>query len=211
MTQLLHQTLWDEQRATAEACLGDPFVHGLGRGTLDPDVFKRFVAQDAFFLHAFYAAYALASAKTVGRRHVVRRFHDLMGGVLDELELHRSYATSLGIDLDDVTPAPATRAYTDFLLRTAWSSDAGEIVAAMTPCMRLYAWLGQRLGASVVSGNPYRDWVETYASAEFEALAATLESLLDELAVDGPVVREAYGYAMRCERRFFAAHSTPPT
>ena len=42
-------------------------------------------------------------------------------------------------------PNPACRAYTDFLLRTAWHTSLAETVAAMTPCMRLYAYLGGEL------------------------------------------------------------------
>ncbi len=141
----LHRSLWRSHSALAEACLNSRFVRGIGAGTLDPAVFKKYVAQDAFFLRAFFAAYALAAARTAERIEVARRLHVLMQGVLDELELHASYAGKLGIDLDDVIPNDAARGYTDFLARTAWSADAGVIVAAMAPCMRLYAWLGQEL------------------------------------------------------------------
>ena len=80
---------------------------------------------------------------------------ELMGGVLDELRLHEDYAASLAVDLENFRPHPATRAYTDFLLRTAWTAEVGEIMAAMTPCMRLYAYLGQELALAGNSQNPY--------------------------------------------------------
>lgn len=188
-----------------EACVAHPFVRGLGDGSLDEEAFKDYVAQDAFFLRAFFSAYALAAARTVERRGVIRSLHRLLGGVLDELDLHEGYAESLGIDLVNVRPYPATSAYTDFLLRMAWTADVGEIVAAMTPCMRLYAHLGQELARDDHSRNPYRDWIDAYSSDEFEALAAELESLLDQLADGSRGVATAYRYAMRCEVDFFSA------
>ncbi len=204
-TQPLHVTLWEENLTQVQACSVHPFVQGLGDGTLDAEAFRGYVAQDAFFLGAFFSAYALAAAKAVERIDVVQRLHRLMGGVLDELELHEGYAESLSIELVNVRPYPATSAYTDFLLRTAWTAEAGEIMAAMTPCMRLYAHLGQGLATHDHSGNPYRDWIATYSSQEFEALASELEALLDELAEQGHAVAGAYSYAMRCELDFFTA------
>jgi len=204
----LHITLWRESRAVAEECLAHPFVRGLADGNLDPGVFKHFVAQDTFFLRAFFSAYALAAVKTAEKPSVASRLHRLMGGVLDELKLHTRYAENLGIDLADVRPNPAARAYTDFLLRTAWMADIGEIIAAMTPCMRLYAYLGQELAVEVRSQNPYREWIETYSSDEFESLAGELESLLDQLGDAIPGVASAYRYAMLCERDFFSSSLT---
>jgi len=195
----------------AEECLVHPFVRGLADGNLNRDAFKRYVAQDAFFLRAFFSAYALAAVRAVERLKVARRLHGLMGGVLDELKLHTSYAENLGIDLEDVRPDPATRTYTDFLSRIAWTADIGEIVAAMTPCMRLYAYLGQELAVRDHSRNPYRAWIETYSSEEFEALARELESLLDLLADAAPGVVSAYRYAMLCERDFFSNSLTQGT
>lgn len=203
--QPLHQALWQRNQALAAECSAHPFVRGLGDGSLSSEVFKLYVAQDAFFLRAFFSAYALGAVRAVESPEVVRRFHGLMRGVLDELKLHEGYAESLGIDLADVRPHPATRAYTDFLLRTAWTAELGEIVAAMTPCMRLYAYLGQQLASGDRSRNPYQEWIDTYSSAEFEALAAELESLLDRLAEETHGVSRAYRYAMRCELDFFSA------
>ena len=79
----------------------------------------------------------------------------------------------------------------------------------MTPCMRLYAYLGSCLAArGRVEGNPYGDWVDTYADPGFEALAARLEGMLDRYATDVPAVRAAYRRAMRLEVAFFEAATT---
>ena len=202
----LDARLWRENRDLARACLDHPFVRGLAGGSLERAAFEHYVAQDAFFLRAFLSAYALAAARCTSHLDRARVFHELMSGVLEELELHRSYAGSLGIDLESVRPSPACSAYVDFLSRTAWTGTLGEILAAMTPCMRLYAFLGQELAATGDHpGNPYRQWIETYSSVEFDHLAEKLETLLDEVADESALVRDAYRYAMRCELDFFCA------
>lgn len=205
----LSARLWEESSDLASACLRHPFVAGIGDGTLDRDAFRRYVAQDAFFLHAFLRAYALAAARSDSVADAAV-FHELMGGVLEELDLHRGYAQALGIDLDHVTPHPACRAYTDFLLRTAWSGTLGELLAALTPCMRLYVFLGTELARERGVGGPYGDWIKTYSSPEIGALGAKLESLLDRVARETPAVRDAYRYAMECELDFFSAPLDPP-
>ena len=200
---MLHTELWSANQDLARACRAHPFVRALADGTLPADAFRRFIAQDVFFLRAFLRAYAATAARS-DDLDLVRELHDLMAGVLEELNLHRAYAQRLQIELAGVRPYVATRAYTDFLLRTAWQSPVGETLAAMTPCMRLYAWLGRAL-APPTPGNPYADWIHTYAGPEFEALARRLEALLDRLAEDTPAVRDAYRYALEYELNFFAA------
>jgi thiaminase (transcriptional activator TenA) len=204
MTHALHERLWQANADLVEACTRHPFVIGLGDGSLDPAAFRSYVAQDAFFLRAFGRAYALAAARACSVEDVVA-FHHLLGGVLEELEVHRAYAAELGIDLARVDPLPETRAYTDFLAATAWTRDLGEILAAMTPCMRLYAHLGQRLAASGLPAHRYRRWIEAYAAEQFAELSRTIEALLDRHATDGEAVRAAYRYALACERDFFSA------
>lgn len=118
----LQQTLWDLNTDLITACVDHPFVRGLGDGSLDEQAFRRYVAQDAFFLHAFAKAYALALAKSENMDQA-KILHGFIGGVLDELKLHAHYASSLDIDLAAVEPYPETLAYTEFLLSKAWNAD----------------------------------------------------------------------------------------
>jgi thiaminase/transcriptional activator TenA len=198
----LARALWDTNADLAAAALDHPFVRGLADGTLPRDIFCGYVAQDAFFLEAFARAYALALAHSPDRASL-DAFADLLGGVRDELRLHTVYAQRWHIDLATVTPSSATLAYTDLLLATAALGGLGMTCAAMTPCMRLYAYLGRSMAPS--ASDTYAEWVETYADPAFEELARTLERLLDAHAAETPMVRRTYRRAMQLEIAFFDA------
>lgn len=204
---LLSARLWRENAALARQTLAHDFVRGLGDGTLPRPAFQRYVAQDAFFLEAFARAYALALARSPDRQGLWD-FFELLHGVQDELRLHRSYAERWEIDITNVRPVPATSSYTDFLLATAALGTVGAICAAMSPCMRLYAFLGQSLITDrepITASNPYAEWVRTYSHPDFERLAATLERLLDRYAEDTPANQATYRKAMELELAFFEA------
>lgn len=195
------RTLWEGNADLATAALEHPFVQRLADGTLPHEHFAYYVAQDSFFLESFARAYALALAHSPDRAGL-ESFADLLTGVREELRLHASYAGRLGIDLSAVQPMPATLAYTDFLLATAAVGSVGLTCAAMTPCMRLYAYLGQSL-AETHTSDTYADWINTYADPQFDALASTLEHLLDVYADDVDRARATYERAMRLELEFF--------
>lgn len=197
----LSARLWSDNADVAAEVLAHPFVRGIGDGSLPRDVFAGYLAQDAFFLESFARAYALALARSPDTATLLT-LADLLAGVRQELGLHASYAGSWGIDMTAVEPLPATSAYTEFLLATACTQDLGVIFAAMTPCMRLYAWLGASLDAG--AAGPYAEWVNTYADPAFDEIAGSLERLLDEQP-DSPAVRTAYRRAMRLELGFFEA------
>ena len=190
--------MWADGADLAAAAEATPFVRGVADGTLAREAFRGYVAQDAHFLVAFARAYALALAGSPDAETVLV-FADLVHGVREELGLHAAYARRWGAVA--APPAPATLAYTDFLLATAATAGLGATCAAMTPCMRLYAHLGARLPAA----GPYAEWVRTYADPGFAALAARLEGLLDRFGSDVPAVRGAYRRALQLEVDFFRA------
>ena len=200
----LSADLWAANSDLASRILSHGFVRGLRDGSLPIDCFKGYVAQDAYFLEAFARAYAFCLANSRSREDLYG-FAGLIAGVLQELKLHKGYAERWRVDLDGVAPIESTRAYVDFLLETARHGNLGETIAAMTPCMRLYAFLGQMLNR----GEPdplYAEWVKSYADPGFEALAARLEQLLDAHATDSPAVRANYRRAMELEYGFFDAN-----
>lgn len=198
----LARDLWTSNADLATAALEHPFVRGIENGSLPPDRFAHYVAQDAFFLDAFARAYAFGVAHSPDRM-ALETFADLLAGVRQELQLHTAYAARWDVDLSSVEPAPATLAYTDFVLATASLGGVDVLCAALTPCMRLYAFLGQSLSARPHA--TYVEWVETYADPQFESLAVTLEDLLDAYAHDSPGIRTTYRRAMKLELAFFEA------
>ena len=209
----LARELWDDNADLAAAALAHPFVRGIADGTLPRDRFAGYIAQDAFFLECFARAYALGIAHSPDRAGL-DAFADLLGGVREELNLHATYARKWGVDLASVVPSSATMAYTDFLLATAALGGVGLTCAAMTPCMRLYAYLGERLAAGLIHEH-YADWVKTYADPAFQEYAITLEKLLDTYAGNEPTkdkARTTYRRALRLELDFFDAawNATPP-
>ncbi|OUL37764.1 TenA family transcriptional regulator [Nostoc sp. T09] len=196
--------LWTANQDLAQACLKHPFVQGIAKGTLAPEKFAYYVGQDAFFLEAFARAYSIAAAKAPDWLGFTT-FHSLADGVLQELRLHEGYAAEWGVNLHSVEPGAATRRYTDFLLATAWGGDVGLTAAAMSPCMRLYAFLGEQLAVDGILDHLYANWIRTYSSADFQPLAQQLDSLVDNYASATPLVHSTYRYAMFCERDFFQA------
>jgi thiaminase (transcriptional activator TenA) len=208
MTLPIAQAFWEANQDLAIACLNHPFVQGIGTGTLPKSKFAYYVGQDAFFLEAFARAYSVAAAKVEDWQDF-NIFHDLAGGVLQELKLHKGYAAQWGVMLQQVEPGAATRRYTDFLLATAWSQAIGVTVAAMLPCMQLYEFLGKQLAAHGIPDHAYTDWIRTYSSSEFEPLALQLAALADRHTArseaESKQVRSTYRYAMQCELEFFQA------
>ena len=146
--------------------------------------------QDYVFLIDYGRLLALGAARAP-RLADMRRFAALAQAVLEtEMTLHTGFAQSWGIPPPSSRPrpAPATRGYCDFLLRTAATGDFAELCAALLPCMWGYAEIGARLAAA---GPPdrrrYATWIATYADPEFQALAAWCRELVDTAAADaGP-------------------------
>ena len=199
----LSRELWRDCAELAESCLQHPFVRGLADGTLPPERYAKFIAQDAFFLDVFARAYAAGVFRAPD--HEGRRvWHELQSGVFEELKLHAAASKEMGIDLTRVTPLQATRAYTDFLLGNAFGGTLGELVAAMAPCMRLYYYLGSCLAAEGRPTHQYASWIETYASPEFAELVERIEGLMDRYGQGTDRERDRYRQAMRLEYGFFS-------
>jgi thiaminase/transcriptional activator TenA len=208
----------DEIRADAEevwtAILDHPMVRELGAGTLDESPFRYWVRQDYVYLVEYSRVFALGAAKAPTLERM-GTFAELLESTVNvEMELHRSYATEFGIDeteLEATEPSPTTRAYTDFLVRTAALGGFGDTVAALLPCMWGFNETGKRLAAA---GKPdderYAEWIEMYAGEEFTELTDWCKDLMDEVAAEATTrererYRDLFLTSARYEYRFWDA------
>jgi thiaminase/transcriptional activator TenA len=103
-----------------------------------------------------------------------------------EMALHRRYAERFGIGVEELEREsmwPTTRAYTDFLIRTAADGDMADLVAALLPCAWGYVHIGRQLAEQGRSANQrYADWIDQYASQEFVQAAEWPRGEMDRLA-----------------------------
>jgi thiaminase/transcriptional activator TenA len=178
--------LLEAARSLWEAQVGHPFVQGIGDGSLEEQRFRRWVLQDYVYLKEFARVFAWAVTKA-DRLDAMSWHAAVLHLTLNtEMELHRQYAGRFGIsteELESVEMWPTTRAYTDFLVRTAADGDLADLTAALLPCSWGYVYIAQRLTAGGLSPDlRYRNWIEQYASPEFVAAADWLKNEMNRLA-----------------------------
>ena len=205
---LITKKLWEKNYDLALLSLNTKFIQGLKNGTLPKTKFKEYLAQDYFFLESFARAYGLAVFKSRNKKDI-KILSELLSGVSEELMLHETYAKEWDIDLTNNSIEPATKQYTDFLEEVSVNLSLIEIMSAMTPCMRLYSWLGQNL-INMISDNPYKEWILTYSDQSFDNLAKSLEYLIDDYDefYDLEQINLLYKRAMELELEFFNAYSS---
>ena len=205
---LITQKLWECNYNLASLSLNTKFVQGIKNGDLPKTKFQEYLAQDYFFLESFARAYGLAVSKSRNKKNI-KTLSVLLSGVSEELILHETYAKEWDIDLTTNLIGPATKKYTDFLEEVSLNLSLIEIMSAMTPCMRLYSWLGKKL-LKMISDNPYKEWILTYSDESFDNLAKSLENLIDEYdeSYDIDQINFLYKKAMELELDFFNAYSS---
>ncbi len=199
--------LWEDNYEIALLCLNTKFVQGLKNGTLPKNIFQEYLAQDYFFLETFARAYGLAVSKSK-EKYSIRKLSELLMGVSEELILHETYAKEWDIDLSNNYIKKATKDYTDFLDDTAKRHGTIEIMFAMTPCMRLYYWIGTSLYEEDFD-NKYKDWIITYSDDSFKNLTNSIENLIrtNKEPYDIDQAKYLYKRAMELELEFFNTYS----
>jgi thiaminase (transcriptional activator TenA) len=191
--------LWNDIDDTFTAILAHPFITGLTDGSLDDKAFAYYVAQDVHYLRDYARALAIVAAKAptltdtaMFARHAAEVF-DV------ELELHTQLLPELGLDpvtLNEEPVAPTTRAYTSYLLATAYGGSFADGLAAVLPCYWIYARVGTALAARGSTDSRYQRWIDSYGGEAYAATVAEVLALTDRvgptLTADEEVVARAH-------------------
>ncbi len=164
------------------------FVRALADGSLPEPVFRAYLAQDYLFLIHFARAYGLAVYKA-DDLPAMRRAAATLSAILEvEMGLHVRYSAGWGLDeaaMAASEEAPECLAYTRFVLERGMAGDILDLHVALAPCIVGYGEIGARLAAdpaAMADGNPYREWIETYAGDDYQEVVRAEVAELDRLA-----------------------------
>jgi thiaminase/transcriptional activator TenA len=198
--------LWQGVAGIYDAILAHPFLAGLTDGSLPESAFAFYVVQDALYLQRYAQALAaVASAAPTGAETELFARH-AAGIVTVERQLHDSLLGDLGISpaaIDEAEPAPATLAYTSYLLAACRGGSYAEGVGAVLPCYWIYWEVGKEL---LRRGSPdprYQQWIDTYSGDEFGAEVRDVLAVADQLGPSlGPAERERVHRHFRATSRY---------
>ena len=191
------------------------FVRALGDGGLPEACFRRYLGQDYLFLAHFARAYGLAAFKGETLDDIRQAAAGLDAMINVEMGLHVKFCAGWGLTETAMAALPeadATLAYTRFVLERGLAGDLLDLHAALAPCIVGYAEIGAALAArhgDTLAANPYRAWIEMYASADYQGVAAAEVAYLDRLMArrGGPGRLDSliatFGRASRLEAAFW--------
>jgi len=176
---------WERVAALRAAVHRLPFNTELAAGTLAPERFRFYIAQDAIYLGEYAKVLALAAAKAPDPATVQVFAGDAAQAVAIEQALHGRYLAEFGVEpkaMATAEPAPDCLAYTSFLLATAHQRPWPVLVAALLPCFWIYWDVAQAISRGAAADNRYQAWIDTYADPRFGEAVGTVVEIADRAA-----------------------------
>jgi thiaminase/transcriptional activator TenA len=177
-------TDWCRARAEPDwgEATGHRFTEALRAGTLDEEIFRRYLVQDYAFLDSLVGAFghAVGEAPSMAAKS---RLTDFLGTLTDdENDYFERAFDALGVtgaDRTDPELAPATRAFEDLLGRAAREGGYAETLAVLVPAEWVYrSWAGD-----ATDEPPARfylaEWIDLHDNPGFDEFVAWLRAELD--------------------------------
>ena len=166
-----------------------PFVRGLADATLPPDAFRFYLEQNLEYLPEYARAMALGASRAddLGTmRGFAADLANIVNLEIPENEELLRRAIELGArDCGGAAGmAPATLAYSNFLVATAAVGGPLEIMAAILPCTWSYGEIGSRLVGEVVQHPVYAEWIRFFGSTDYARVVETMRRDYEERAAE---------------------------
>ncbi len=168
---------WEASLPVYEAILRLPFITELADGSLDPQIFRRYIEQDNLYITQYSRVLAHIASRLDNIDDMDAFLKFAGDGVLTEKALHSMYVTDGTSEM-----SPTCLFYTSLLKAQALEPVAVE-AAAILPCFWIYLAVGKHiLSIARLDGNPYADWIKTYSDPAFDASTEKAIAICDRLA-----------------------------
>lgn len=181
----------------AAAVTAHPFLLGLADGTLPMDCFLFYLEEDLCYLVRYAETLERFGRRLADRsRRQGRAAEAAAADAADaaqlaqwardtEAEFNRVAALyeELARRKAPLEPSPAALLYSDYEAVQAAGPSLGCGMAALLPCFWVYGVAGRFIAERMtLEGNPYRGWIEWYATPGFDAETAKAAAVADRLA-----------------------------
>lgn len=166
-----------------EQAMQVPMVRSITDGTLDPNIFATFIAQDMLYLNAFRGSIVIL-AERMPHKHksILREF--AYSSVNEERAIQQKLAKDFDITDPTSIPSPATAEYM-ILERYACMTMPIEMgLSVLLPCFWLYFEIIKEINRKTSKKNRYAYWIKAYCDESFENDIKTYRALCDEYASD---------------------------
>jgi len=164
--------------------LGHALLRQMRNGTIDDEIFVRWMRQDYLFVQS--AIPFLAALIPRGPASHWQPLARAIGALEREVRLFEEQARSLGVELKDSKPSRTVHAFNQFLLETAQQSSYEEAYAGLYAAHRATHESFKFVKSGLSPDSPVKPFVKNWAGREFgfylEYLGRELERLASEAA-----------------------------
>jgi thiaminase/transcriptional activator TenA len=201
--------LWQNALPVYKAILRHPFNRELMDGSLSTERFLFYIQQDFLFLVDYGRALSLLAGRSPDPATMTDFLRLAESVIAGERGMQDEFFKIFGITQPSHEKCPACFTYTNFLIATVLNKTYGEAVTAVLPCFWIYREIGGYIFRNARKGNPYRKWIDTYASTEFSVSVDKAIEITNTAAQTHPELRprmeEVFQKACRLEWMFWEA------
>ena len=173
---------WQQIEPVFEKIVAMPFNAELMLGILQTNKFQFYMQQDALYLVEFSRALSLIAARCFTNSYTLDFIRFAESALVVEKALHEGYFKKFAV-LPGAIATPTCQNYTQFLLTKSALDQVEVAMAAVLPCFWIYKKVGDFIyNHPPTKGNPYQEWIDTYAGKEFGLLVEKAIYICDQVA-----------------------------
>ncbi len=187
--------------------LNHPFIQEMGAGTLCIERFSRYMEQDALYLVEFSQALAVLGTKAESLSTIATLSQLEEMALLGEQRIYKEFFLKTS-KLPSNEKKSACCSYTTFLLSSVSDETFPLGFASLVPCFWIYWEIGRVFDGRVEKNNPYKRWLDLYASPVFAKDVRTMLDLYQKIwkkasSKERNEMKEVFEQSVRFEYAFW--------
>lgn len=178
--------VWRENKNIYQAIVEHPFNVELADGCLDINKFKVYIQQDYLYLIDFARSLSIVAGRCCDEEDILSMLDFAKGAIETRKVLHSSYMKRYAATpLSEKEKNKACLTYTSYLLNVVSNGCIEEALAALLPCFWVYQEVGKHIKIKAAKqNNPYKEWINTYNSSDYENIVMKMINFVDKYASD---------------------------